>query len=116
MATIDVQPVHAVMEFASFASTEIVMFVMAAIVYWLFAHGPAIVSKKAKFAKVSSPPTSGGRGKSDQGLGSVKGGAAASAPWRRQAGALPRSGTNSGAEISQPAAEIKALEIGRAHV
>jgi len=104
MVSIESQSWYGVVEFASFASTEIVMFVMAVVVYMLFAHGKVIPSKQAKFAKAASPPTSGGRGKGKQA-------GMAQAPWRRQAGPSQARGPpcSPNAELPQPAAEIKAL-------
>lgn len=110
MVSFNAQSLNSVVEeFVSFASTEVVMFVMAAVVYVLFVHGPSIPSNRPKCKKAASPPVSVGRNKSSppcrKAAGAEQGRAA-------QAHAPQRSGQTSlkfGADLPQAAAEIKTL-------
>jgi len=106
MASIEMQSSSSVVDLVSFASTEIVLFIMAAVVYLLFVHGPVIPSKKAKSAKGASH-VSGGRGKGKQVAGAAHRSNTSSPPWRKQAQSADAE--SFGGKTPQPAAEIRAL-------
>eukprot|EP00747_Dinoflagellata_sp_TGD_P161555 gnl/TRDRNA2_/TRDRNA2_178124_c0_seq1.p1 gnl/TRDRNA2_/TRDRNA2_178124_c0~~gnl/TRDRNA2_/TRDRNA2_178124_c0_seq1.p1 ORF type:complete len:689 (+),score=147.56 gnl/TRDRNA2_/TRDRNA2_178124_c0_seq1:108-2174(+) len=107
MVSINAESLNSVMEFASFASTELVLFVMAAVVYWLFVRGPSAPSKQQKCKKVGSV----GRSKSASAKGVPQG---TSTPCRKQANAeqvpvTPQTPVRPFVDLQQTAAKIKAL-------